>query len=191
MADYNHTYIGTLVKRAKRKDSDAFAELYVLTYEQIYNYCMRYLRDEFLAQDAVQEIYMLALKNISEILDGTLFVAWLNRIAFRTCFDICKKRNKDYDLIDIETLELIKEDENSSLNPEASFVTASESELLNKAIDSLPFLEEQVIVMKYYNDMKLEDIAKALHVSRSSVKRYLASARDKLKAIIRREGRED
>ncbi len=55
---------------------------------------------------------------------------------------------------------------------------------------SLPFNEQQVVVMRYYNDMKLEDIASALSCSRSSVKRYLISARDRLKIMLRK-GNED
>ena len=51
---------------------------------------------------------------------------------------------------------------------------------------SLPFNEQQVVVMRYYNDMKLEDIASALGCSRSSVKRYLISARERLNEMLRK-----
>ena len=91
MADFNHVYMGSLVKRAQHKDSDAFAELYALTYKHIYQYACHYLKNTDTAQDAVQDIYILALKNIDNIKDVTLFVAWLNQIAFHVCYDICKK----------------------------------------------------------------------------------------------------
>ena len=49
---------------------------------------------------------------------------------------------------------------------------------------NLPFTESQVIFLKYYQNMKLEDIAKMLDISRSSVKRYLVSGRRRLKQLI-------
>ena len=82
MKDMNIPYIAGLVIRAQHSDSDAFAELYALTYNKVYNYTRHYLRDDFLAQDAMQEVYILALKNIGKLNDPTVFIAWLNRICF-------------------------------------------------------------------------------------------------------------
>ena len=91
MKELNTGYIAGLVLRARQDDSDAFAELYAMTYNKVYNYARHYLRDDFLAQDAMQEVYILALKNLSKLNDPTLFIAWLNRIAFHVCFDMSKK----------------------------------------------------------------------------------------------------
>ncbi|MDO4966747.1 MAG: sigma-70 family RNA polymerase sigma factor [Lachnospiraceae bacterium] len=184
MPDYNHAYIGSLVKKAQAGNSDAFAELYGLTYNHIYNYAAHYLKDTYLAQDAVQETYIHALRNIRKINDPSLFIAWINQIAFHTCFDICKKQNANYGLIDPEMLELT-EDTNIEHNPEDIYEKNSETESLQKAIDALPFHEQQVIVLRYYNDLKLEDIASVLSISRSTVKRYLASAKEKLERSMK------
>ena len=64
--------------------------------------------------------------------------------------------------------------------PKNVFEKNDEINKLRDAIDALPFQEKQVIVLRYFNDMKLEDIAKALSISRSTVKRYLQSAKEKL-----------
>ena len=87
MKEPNHKYIAGLVIRAQHEDSDAFAELYGLTYSKVLHYAERYLRDSYLAQDAVQEIFILALKNISKLKEPTLFIAWMNQISFRVCYD--------------------------------------------------------------------------------------------------------
>lgn len=179
MADYDHTYIASLVKRAQVGNSEAFTELYGLTYNHVYNYAARYLKDEHLAQDAVQETYITAFKNLKAIKDPSLFVAWLNQINFHTCYDMCKKMNNSYGFIDSEQLELAK-DENIEHNPADIYERKDEINKLHEAIDALPFHEKQVIVLRYYNEMKLEDIAKVLSISRSTVKRYLQNAKDKL-----------
>lgn len=187
MAIFNHDYIGNLVMRAQADDSDAFAELYALTYKHIYNYAGHYLRDEYLAQDAMQETYVSALKNIRKIKEPSLFVAWLNQICFHVCYDMRKRNDAGYDLsVSSELLEFIKDD-HSYHDPVISFEDKEEATSLQRAIAELPFNEQQVIVMRYYNDMKLEEIAAAMQVSRSSVKRYLISGRDRLAKKLRGE----
>jgi len=179
MADYNHAYIASLVKRAQSGSSDAFTELYGLTYNHVYNYAARYMKDEHLAQDVVQETYITAFKNLKGINDPSLFVAWLNQINFHTCFDMSKKLNNAYGCISPEQMEFEK-DETIEHNPEDIYEKNDEIRLLYNAIKELPFHEQQTIVLRYYNEMKLEDIAKTLSISRSTVKRYLQSAKEKL-----------
>ena len=165
----------------QQNNSDAFAELYALTYNKIYNYARHYLRDEYLAQDAVQEIYISALKNIDKIKDPSLFVAWLNQIAFRVCYDMTNRQSGvQAQSTESELLELVM-DERDEFSPEQSALNEDEHQRLMQAIESLHPDEKQCIVMKYYRNMKLEDIADALDISRSTVKRYIASAEAELR----------
>ena len=96
----DHNYIASLVTLAQHQDSNAFAELYAMTYNKVYNYACHYLKDEYLAQDAVQEVYISVLKNLGKLEDPLLFIAWLNKISFHVCYDICAKRNAKYGVID-------------------------------------------------------------------------------------------
>ena len=185
MADFNHSYIGHLVLKAQDGDSDAFAELYAVTYQHTFNYAAHYLRDADLAQDAVQDTYILALKNIQGIKEPSVFVAWLNQICFRVCYDMCSKRNSGYGEINSDLLELVHDDYVPH-NPEAHTEENDEIERLKDAINSLSFNEQQVIVLRYFNEMKLEEIASALRCSRSSVKRYLGTAKERLGEIMRK-----
>lgn len=177
-------YLAGLVIRARQNDSDAFAEVYALTYNKTYNYARHYLRDDFLAQDAVQEIYISALKNLDKLNDPTLFIAWLNRISFHVCYDISQKSNTGHTISDPEILEIVP-DEYLDSNPESSYQKKDEHARLNNAMDSLPFHEKQVLTMRYYNSLKLEEIAAAMDISRSSVKRYIASGREHLKLLLK------
>ena len=90
--DYN--YVANLVVNAQLGDSNAFAELYAATYQREYHFAYCYLRDEHLAQDALQETYIIALKNISKLKDPMLVIAWLNQINFRVCFHLHKKQER-------------------------------------------------------------------------------------------------
>ena len=185
MKELNTGYIAGLVLRARQDDSDAFAELYAMTYNKVYNYARHYLRDDFLAQDAMQEVYILALKNLSKLNGPTLFIAWLNRISFHVCFDMSKKlKSGDTESTDPELLEIV-EDSHQDVNPEACYQKKDEYKRLMEALDKLPFQEKQVITMRFFNNMKLEEIAAACEISRSSVKRYLASGQETLRKLMK------
>ncbi len=183
MSELNISYIAGLVLRAKANDSDAFAELYAMTYNKVYNYARHYLRNDDAAQDALQEIYILALKNLNKLNDATVFIAWLNRISFNVCYTMSQKQT-GRQFSDPSILESI-EDEYLGANPEASYQKKDETRRVNDALEMLPFNEKQVLIMRFYNDMKLEEIAAAMDISRSSVKRYIASGEEKLKKILK------
>ena len=71
-------------------------------------------------------------------------------------------------------------------NPEEQVIRVDEQEYIMKKILDLSFTESQAIIMKYYQNMKLEDIADVMEVSRSTVKRYLNSGRTKLAQTLER-----
>lgn len=177
-------HIAGLVIRARQNDSNAFAELYTLTYNKVYNYARNYLRDSYLAQDAMQEIYISALKNLNNLNDPTLFIAWLNRISFHVCYDMCRKANISNAVVDPEILALVH-DEKLSSNPEAHFEREDEYTRLRNAMLQLPFTEKEVLTMRYYNSLKLEEIAAAMGISRSTVKRYIAAGHEHLKKLLK------
>ena len=182
MAELDYQYIGELVLRAQEGDSDAFAELYVATYQQQYRFSYRYLQDEFLAQDALQETYILALKNITTLRDSHVFVSWLNQINMRVCFDIyrrAKRQNQELDRY--EQLHLTdRQARGEGDSPEDFAVRQDQQEYIARQVMALPFSESQVILLRYFRNMKLEEIADMMQISQSSVKRYLNSGREKL-----------
>ena len=75
----------------------------------------------------------------------------------------------------------IIQDPHLDANPELHYQQKDEYSRLTEALEQLPFNEKQVLIMRYYNDMKLEEIAAAMEISRSSVKRYIASGQEHLK----------
>lgn len=184
MAALDYKYIAKLVSRAQTGDSDAFAELYAATYQRQYHFAYRYLKDEYLAQDALQETYSLALKNLTNLNDPSLIIAWLNQICFRVCYNLHRKQQK-YDM-ELTGNEAALEDQPAmqQSSPEDEVVQIDSQQYIMNQILKLPFTESQVIILKYYKNMKLDEIAKLMDISRSSVKRYLDNGRKHLAKIL-------
>lgn len=183
MKEPDYKSIASLVVQAQKNDSDAFAQLYALSFNKVYNYSCHYLNDIHLAQDAVQEVFILALKNINKIYNPNLFIAWINQINFNVCYDLCKKRNNNYGPISDEIIETIF-DTHIDSNPEDMCVKTSETRRIHEAIKKLPINERQVIIMKFYNNMKLDDIADAMEISKSTVKRYINNGQANLRKLL-------
>ena len=187
MAEWNldYQYLTSLVRQAQSGDSDAFAELYLATYNKVYRFALQYLRNEEDAQDAVQDTYVVVFKKLRTLKDPQLFVSWLNQIAFRVCFGI-QKKNKEAADMGVDPSELSKQPSGVAEQPEEIAVRIDEKDFIIRQIMSLPFSESRVLILHYYNDMKIDDIASLLEISRSSVKRYLASGKEKLGLLIER-----
>lgn len=182
MPDLDYDYIAKLVRRTRKGDSDAFAELYTATYRKQYRFTYRYVKDPYLAQDILQDVYIIVLKNIHALKNPRLFISWLNQINFRVCFDICNKiKHQSESPTSEDDLMLFFSD---APGPEGIAMEHSERSEIQARISSLPPKEAQAIIMKYYNDMTIDEIADAMDLSRSTVKRQLASGKKRLEQML-------
>lgn len=179
MENLDQSYLNDLVLKAQQGSSNAFAELYAATYQRLFAYSYRYLRDEHLAQDALQETFIRVLKGIGKLQNPSLFIAWLNQISFHVCFDMQKEQSRHGDQTGNEIMETIP----SRTGIPEDVVEIDYKRYVMQQIEKLPVEESQVVIMKYYQDLTLDEIGEMLNISRSTVKRYLKSARKHLENL--------
>lgn len=187
MAELDYDSIAALVVRAQNGDVTAFEELYLLTYRNLYQMACHYLRDPDLAQDALQETYLLVLKNIATLQNPKLFISWLDQILFRVCLAMQKKR-KQYDeesiSVSLDELNRLSLHADPSSLPENTAVMIDQKRYIREQILRLPKPEANAILLRYYHNLKINDIAAVLHISRATVNRHLARGRKHLAAMI-------
>ena len=171
MEELDIEYIGALVKRAKKKDSDALAELYAATYPRCYRFGCRYLKDSALAREALQETYILAFKNINSLNEPKFFTSWLNRLMFRVCFRM--RAQKQASGTEEDRAKLGDTSENISIPVDGR-------SYLTRQIMSLPASESQALLHYYHDGLKVAEIAHLMEIKPGEVKRYLAEGRKKL-----------
>lgn len=160
-------YVNELVRHAKQGDSNAFAELFAATYEKQYQFCCSYLKDTFLAQEALQETYIQALQNLSRINDNGLVISWLSQIAFRACLKLKQKH-----------------DPSMPSNPESIAVAVAGKQYTLHQLLNLPFTEGQVLLLKWFCGMKNGRIASLMELKRSEVRQYMSSGMRRLPQFI-------
>lgn len=183
MTKYNYKQIAMLVDLfVEENDSNAFAQLYGLTYNKIYNYACYYLKDPYLAQDALQEIYIQVMKKLPDLKEPQLFLSWLGTIAFHVCYDISTRKSRT-ELSSSELLTLLNLADVHD-TPEEHCTRDARRKLVKQAIGSLPLLDQQIIVLRYYNDLTMEAISSACCISLSSCKRHHNAALKQIKKYL-------
>lgn len=131
------------------------------------------LRDEDLAQDAVQETFLKAYKGWDTFRGECGEKTWLMRIAINTCRDL--KRSAWFRHLDRR---ITPEDLPLATSPE------DERTELTIAIMRLPEKLKEVVLLYYYQRMTTREIAQALDVPQSTVSTRIKRARDKLRAWL-------
>ena len=126
--ELDYEYLAQLVRKTQKGDSDAFAELYTATYQKQYRFAYQYVKDPYLAQDILQDVYILVLKNIRTLKNPRLFVSWLHQITFRICFDTFKRKQ-------IQEAEL-SQDNGSNLSPMESTSDQQARKMLESSLSS-------------------------------------------------------
>lgn len=134
----------------------------------------------------------MVLKNIHALKNPRLFVSWLHQITFRICFDTTQKTKRQEQDIQFDTSdEKIPYhrcvDYSTESNPEKYALTKDTQQQLINSIYSLPQQFAQPIIMRYYNNMAIDEIADAMDCSRSTIKRRLHKGQKLLEAKLGKE----
>ncbi len=165
-----------VVKLVRQNDNEARRELFEAYYRRTFAVAYNILRRRENAEDITQDAFIKAFQNIHQLHDSEKFGAWLAVIASNLARNYLKREKRM-----VITDELPAYDaENSVDNTEAEALRSLEIDRVRKAIKELPPEHYQVIVLQYYDDLKVEEIARLLKISPGTVKSRLFRARQKL-----------
>lgn len=145
-----------LLRRAQSGDKDALEALVRRYYDNIYSYCFHHVGDRQTAEDLCQETFCSMLEHLEEYRHYDRFGNYLYVIAGNKCKDLYKKKKPLY------CGDVPEEGENVSVVDEE----ISMRELVHK----LPKELEEVVILRFYQDLRYRDIAKILKISSSLVK---------------------
>ncbi|MBN1804946.1 MAG: RNA polymerase sigma factor [Sedimentisphaerales bacterium] len=160
-------------------DPDAFARLYLLHYNDVFHYCIRRLFDRHSAEDVTSTVFFKVMNNLSSF-DGkvTNFRSWLLSIANNAVNDHLRVSKRRADVI----RKII-----NNTPAESQFVIPSNDKLLEKKVIlkqvllSLKPKHQTVVTLRFFENMKLTEIAACLGKNPSTVRSCLARAVVKLR----------
>jgi len=181
------------IKLARKGDQDAFAQI-VETYQNpVYHLCYRMLGTPQAAEDAAQESFWRAYKNLHRYDMKRPFATWLLSIAAHYCID--QQRRKRLPTMDLnEIIEFTAED--PAPNPESSLIDVEFSDKVQHQLAQLSENDRAVLILRYWYEYSENEISQALSISKSAVKSRLHRARKHMatqwtetQSILSMEGR--
>lgn len=182
-----------LIHQAQKGSKEAFEGLVKEYQNRIYSLCYRYSGSNEDALDLAQEVFIKVYRNIGSFEGRSSFSTWIHQIAANTCKDFLRKKKNVFEvsldegfLNDKEesfTPEILKDDKTPEFHYE-------EQEKLFHLQESLIKLKPEyrvLLLMREFEDMSYEEIAKESGLSMGTVKSRLSRARTALKELYIKE----
>lgn len=158
-----------LVKRAQRRDMDAFVNLMEKYKTGLYKVAKSYLRSEEDVADVMQETVLSAYEHIQELKNVSYFKTWITRILINHCKDLLKQQKR-----------CTVSDE----LPEKAGAAPEDDREFYRLVGELPEDYRAIFLLYYGEGFHTREIAQILELNENTVKSKLRRGRDKLKQVL-------
>ena len=172
-----------LVIRARGGDRDAFSELASRSIGKLTAVARMILRDEYAAQDAVQEAFIDAWRSLPGLREPDKFEAWIRRLVVRSCFRLHGRRKR----VGAAEIRLTPADEPAIPGVERQVGIHDQ---LERGLARISPEQRAVVVLVYYLDLPLADAAEAIGIPLGTTKSRLNRATQALRAALEADERE-
>lgn len=173
------------IKQVLKGDQDAFAEIVELYKDKVLQLCFRMLGNRHEAEDIAQEAFVRAYVNIQSFNQSRKFSTWLYRIATNLCIDRIRKKKPDF-FLDAEVsgtdgLTMYSQIAAEGKTPDAEVETLELQEIVQREILRLPDKYRTVIILRYIDDLSLNEISEVLELPLGTVKTRIHRGREALR----------
>ena len=190
--------IGELVLLARQDDQNSVNELYNQTFKKAYFVARTAIKSsdgDYSSQieDILQDAYVKAFSSLDKLEDPEKFQGWLDTIVINRCKDFLKKKKPTLfsDIAsensnDGSTLEFEDSQENDRMEfkPEETVDYGETKRLIAEMLDRMPEDQKMCLLMYYYEEMSVRQIAEAMDCSEGTIKSRLNYARKNLKGQV-------
>lgn len=167
-----------LIRAAKFGDKAALSELVEKYYDEVYSFLFRRLSGSSAAEDLTHETFIRFIENLPYYKENNKLKAYIFTIAYNLSNDYFRKNKRE------ASLQIEKSDE--SIAETVDEVLKAEKEMaVKKAIESLTEQQRDVVILRYYHDMKIAQIAYVTATPVSTVKTRLRRAQKALEIELK------
>jgi RNA polymerase sigma-70 factor, ECF subfamily len=158
------------------ESSAGFEELALPLFDPLYNFARWLVHNQYDAEDLVQETYLKALHSFASFQPGTNFRAWIFQILRHTFLSSCSKleRRMTVDMGSDEDFPVLPA---TSSTPESVLIERSGIDAVRCAIEQLPVIFREVLLLSDVEDVSYREIAQVLSIPIGTVMSRLARAR--------------
>lgn len=185
MKNYKNVQLIELIQLAQDKDEKALNEIIRRYNDKIYNTFLKLHPESDLA-DLTQDALTKIIKSIKNLKNPEKFDSWLYQIIQNLFYDSLRKKQNNKDISTINPI-VDSKDENgnclidSKKTPDENSINCELNAKINKAINELPASFKTIIILREFDGLSYEQIAKLTNLNLNTVKSRIARARIKLK----------
>lgn len=155
-----------LVESCRLGDRDAFRALYQLYKDRVYSISLYFLHgDAAAASDVTQQVFLKVMTSIEQFRGDAEFSTWLYRLVVNACMDAARRRRLDRVVPEHEFLERCT----VLGSQEEDYARAQMAKSVRAAVSALPAKFRMAVLLRYFEDLSYEEMAKALGCSMGTV----------------------
>ncbi|WP_188599421.1 RNA polymerase sigma factor [Polaribacter pacificus] len=177
MEDSNQ-HINSLLKQCLQGNTSAQMQIYKLYYKAMYNTSLRILKDEFEAEDMMQEAFLTAFTKLESFKGEVAFGAWLKRIVINKSLTQLKKNNK-YNEVKLEVVYEAQTETEEAVN-----YAGLDTKRVLETLKSLKDNYRVVLTLHLIEGFDYEEIAELLNYTNENVRTTISRAKKKLKQML-------
>jgi RNA polymerase sigma-70 factor (ECF subfamily) len=177
-----------LVDGFRSGDEDSFRILVERHSSRIFNIIYTTIKDRSLAEDLSQEVFLRMYRFLDGFKKKCRFSTWLYRITVNVCFNAQRKRKEESKVVSLSQQVAnvgsnpgTRELEDESFSPRKTLEREELVRKINSAIDSLPEVLKMTFILREFEDLSYEELAKILRCSQGTIKSRLCRAREALR----------
>lgn len=175
------------IHRIQQGDIQAFERIVDEYKNKIFALAYGYTRDQHMAQDLSQEIFIKVYQNIPSFQGQSSFSTWLYRVGKNCCIDWIRKNRRRMENTILEDGE--REYVDDGQNPEEDAILNERKEMLYRAIQKLPEKYRTPLMLFHFQDLTYEEIGKVLKIPTKTVATQLYRGKRMLRDELLSKGR--
>ncbi len=182
------TELISLVKQAQSGDKDAFNALFAEYYGDIYYLAKTVTKDSEIAADVTQETFLEIINTINNLNKPESFLSWIKTIAYHQCSRYYKKKEVKHEILpdssDDGTDIFESEENDTEFIPDAALEQEEFGNAIINMINDLPDVQRAAVMMRYYDEFSVKEIAEIQGVPENTVTSRLNYARKSIKKSV-------
>jgi RNA polymerase sigma-70 factor, ECF subfamily len=190
-----------LVKRAQAGDPEALSALVQSQQTYVYSIAMSLMHNPADAADMTQEAFIRLLRSLGTYRAETKFTTWLYRLVTNICLDGLRRRGRAVDSLDEPASTRGGEDAQTAgerladtdrwTQPDQEIALRESATEVRAALEELPAAQRLALTLHYFEDMRYEDIAEAMHLPLNTVKSHIRRGKERLALALSNPAEEE
>jgi RNA polymerase sigma-70 factor (ECF subfamily) len=166
-----------ILEQCRQKEPTAFAELVIRFQEKALDLAQSITQDRHLAEDAVQQAFLIAYCRLNQLKNDNSFPGWFRQIVRTQSLKVVQKK-----VIDPNEFEALQKPD---ISPSEQFEYQELREMIRQSLLKLSEMNRQTVELFYLNEQSCSEVAKTLNIPSGTVRRRLHQARNHLQSILK------